>query len=416
MVLVVNERTATDDAPPDFWERLARRIQPAGALGSIESPRTVGRLVTGTLLGATVLTATLATVLFGFGEAMAGWATAGLSVAYLASWFWFAATGQVVAPAWMATVASLTNELVVHIVMGGYANSGGYFMWGIALTFVLVLMLGRRQAMLVGATYVVAAIMLALFEPTLVASRPPPPTQLSSVMFAFVLIGNLTMVSSVLIYFLQRLEFERDRAERLLLNVLPAEVAAELKERGRTQARRFASISVLFADIVGFTARYADVDPGEMVDQLNEIFTHFDTLADKYGCEKIRTIGDAYMVAAGVPVAREDHAVAVADLALEILAYADRSGVTFRIGINSGPVVAGVIGTRKFQYDVWGDTVNTASRMESHGEPGRIQISEATYRLLAEEFVCSPRGKIEVKGKGLLPTWYLDARRPRPPH
>jgi class 3 adenylate cyclase len=184
-----------------------------------------------------------------------------------------------------------------------------------------------------------------------------------------------------------------------------------LKQRGETTARRFDSISVLFADIVGFTPMSAQMDPEEMVGRLNEVFTFFDALAERYGCEKIRTIGDNYMVACGVPVPREDHAKALAAMALEMIAYAEDGPLSFRIGINSGPAVAGVIGTKKFQYDVWGDTVNTASRMESHGEPGRIQISEATNTLIENRYATTPRGPIEVKGKGILNTWWLNSER-----
>jgi len=190
--------------------------------------------------------------------------------------------------------------------------------------------------------------------------------------------------------------------------MLPAEVAAELKETGTTTTRRYASISVLFADIVGFTPLSAEMEPEEMVDQLNDVFTYFDQLADKYGCEKIRTIGDNYMVAAGVPTPREDHAHAIAAMALEMLEYAKTGPLSFRLGINSGPAVAGVVGTSKFQYDLWGDTVNIASRMESHGEPDRIQIAEGTYRLIKDDFHTTLRGPIEIKGKGTLTTWYLD--------
>lgn len=181
-----------------------------------------------------------------------------------------------------------------------------------------------------------------------------------------------------------------------------------MKQRGEIPARRFEAISVLFADAAGFTPISAEMDPEAVVGMLDEVFSRFDTLADKYGCEKIRTIGDAYMVACGVPVPRPDHADALASLALEMLDYANRGPLRFRIGINSGPVVAGVIGRQKFQYDVWGDTVNTASRMESHGEPGKIQISEATYKLIKDRFLCTPHGPIEVKGKGTLNTWYLE--------
>lgn len=149
-----------------------------------------------------------------------------------------------------------------------------------------------------------------------------------------------------------------------------------------------------------------------MVDLLNEIFMHFDALVEKYGVEKIRTIGDSYMVAAGVPRPRADHAQALARMALDMCAYIqnrpphDGRRIDFRIGINSGPVVAGVIGRKKFQYDLWGDAVNTASRMESHGVGGRIQISRETYELIKDEFICEPRGKVLVKGKGdVVPDW-----------
>ena len=183
-----------------------------------------------------------------------------------------------------------------------------------------------------------------------------------------------------------------------------------MKETGATTTRQFEAISVLFADIVGFTPLSAEMEPEEMVDQLNEVFTHFDRLTARYGCEKIRTIGDAYMVASGVPTPRADHAHAMASLALDMLEYAKTTTLSFRLGINSGPAVAGVIGTSKFQYDIWGDTVNTASRMESYGESDRIQIAEGTYQLIKDDFETTLRGPIEVKGKGTLTTWYLDAR------
>ena len=226
-----------------------------------------------------------------------------------------------------------------------------------------------------------------------------------------VLVGNLGLLALIFISLLGRLSVERERAEGLLLNVLPEVVAAELKETGTTTARHYESVSVLFADIVGFTPLSAQMDPEEMVDQLNDVFTYFDALADKYGVEKIRTIGDNYMVASGVPVPKADHAQALCAMALEMLEYSETGPLSFRVGINSGPVVAGVIGTRKFQYDIWGDTVNTASRMESHGEPGRIQISQTTHELIADQFATTPRGAVEVKGKGTLNTYWLASRR-----
>lgn len=395
----------------DFWDRLAARTQPAGALATIENPRTIALLAAGALGGASLFAVVFAAVLFASGEMTAGWITAALAVAYITTWIWHASTGRVGAAAGFALMASVANQIGIHLALGGYANSGGYLMWGITMTFALAMMMGRRSAISMAIFYVVAAVGFALAEEALAASRPPPPRALSTTLFAFVLIGNLAMVSSVLIYFLRRLAFERNRAERLLLNVLPAEVAAELKEHGEVRAVRFPAISVLFADIVGFTSRSAAMDPADLVNELNAIFTYFDGLAERYGCEKIRTIGDGYMVASGVPVPGPDHAQALAAMALEMIDYGIAENVEFRIGINSGPAVAGVIGTSKFQYDVWGDTVNTASRMESHGVPGRVQISAATYELIGDDFLCTPRGEIDIKGKGTLPTWFLEGRR-----
>jgi guanylate cyclase len=189
-----------------------------------------------------------------------------------------------------------------------------------------------------------------------------------------------------------------------------------LKAGQGTIARYYESASVLFADVVGSTPLFTDLEPAEAVAWLNEVFTMFDRLVENRGLEKIRTIGDNYMVAAGVPVPRVDHAQALAHLALDMLdglsVLPARNGrrLAFRIGINSGPLVAGVIGQSKFHYDVYGDTVNTASRMESQGEPGAVHISETTYELIKEEFDCNPRGEIEVKGKGGMTTWFLAGR------
>ncbi|MGK7905007.1 MAG: adenylate/guanylate cyclase domain-containing protein [Hormoscilla sp.] len=219
---------------------------------------------------------------------------------------------------------------------------------------------------------------------------------------------------------LKQLEEEQKKSERLLLNILPKPIAERLKRQEQTIADDFAEVTVLFADIVGFTKLSSQVTPIELVKLLNRIFSAFDQLADKHGLEKIKTIGDAYMVVGGLPVPREDHASAIARMALDMqkviaqfnaeqAQYNSHNTQTLkiRIGINTGPVVAGVIGVKKFIYDLWGDTVNIASRMESHGIAGYIQVSEATYEHLKENFRCKPRGAIEVKGKGEMLTYIL---------
>jgi guanylate cyclase len=209
------------------------------------------------------------------------------------------------------------------------------------------------------------------------------------------------------------LRVEQDRSESLLLNVLPRDIAARLKSGERIIADHYPSVSILFADLVGFTPLTNVLSPNEMVELLNEIYSHFDSLIEKHGAEKLRVIGDNYMVAAGLPRPRADHARVLARLALEMNAYIDSLApvgdrrLAFRIGINSGPVIAGVIGHKKFAYDVWGDTVNTASRMESQGMPGKIQITQATYELLKDDFVCELIGRVDVKGKGAMETWNL---------
>jgi adenylate cyclase len=206
------------------------------------------------------------------------------------------------------------------------------------------------------------------------------------------------------------------RSEELLLNILPPSIARRLKLGGGTIADGFPGVTVLFADIVGFTRLSARLPPERIVDVLNELFCQFDDVAGQLGLEKIKTIGDCYMVAGGLPEPRADHAEAVAEMAIAMLrivtelAHRTQEPLDVRIGIHSGPVVAGVIGKRKFIYDMWGDTVNIASRMESHGLPGAIQLSEASRRLLDGKFRLHPRGMIEVKGKGAMETWLLEGK------
>jgi len=211
------------------------------------------------------------------------------------------------------------------------------------------------------------------------------------------------------------LDEERAESERLLLNILPEPIAQRLKTEPGVIADRYDAVSVLFADIVGFTPLSETLDAERLVEWLNDVYSVFDTLAQEHNVEKIRTIGDGYMAAAGVPFPLEDHAQALTRLALDMRSHFEAlepvrgHRVNFRIGIHSGPVVGGVIGTHKFQYDIWGDTVNTAARMESHGSPGRVQVSAATHEIIRHEFVCEPRGAIEVKGKGIMETWFVEA-------
>ncbi len=216
---------------------------------------------------------------------------------------------------------------------------------------------------------------------------------------------------------LEQLRIEQEKSERLLLNILPKAIADRLKQGQGTIADSFPEVTILFADLVGFTQLSSQIPPAELVRVLNEIFSTFDRLVEKHGLEKIKTIGDSYMASAGLPIPRPDHAEAVAEMALDILEEMPRlsringSPLSMRIGINTGPVVAGVIGTKKFIYDLWGDTVNTASRMESSGVASCIQVTEAAYQHLKDKYVLVRRGTIEVRGKGEMTTYLLAGRK-----
>ncbi len=215
----------------------------------------------------------------------------------------------------------------------------------------------------------------------------------------------------------EALRLQQEQTENLLLNILPSSIAQRLKQEQSIIADSFESVSVMFADIVDFSKLSSQKSPTELVEMLNVIFSKFDQLAEQHGLEKIKTIGDAYMVVAGLPTPRTDHAEAIAQMALDIQAEIKKlsmgTGQPFnlRIGINSGPVVAGVIGIKKFIYDLWGDTVNIASRMESQGLAGVIQVTETTYDLLQEKFLFQKRGVIPIKGQGQMTTYLLMGRK-----
>lgn len=212
------------------------------------------------------------------------------------------------------------------------------------------------------------------------------------------------------------IEVEKGRSDNLLLNILPEETAKELKQSGRVKAKKFDSVTVLFADFLDFTKSAENLTPEELIKTLDHYFSNFDKIIEKYGVEKIKTVGDCYMAAAGLPFPSEDHAEKMLMAALEMTEFVKRSRkhmVFFdvRIGLSSGPVIAGVVGTKKFAYDIWGDTVNIASRMETYSEAGRINISKNTYKLVKDTFICEDRGEIEVKHKGVLNMYFVNGRK-----
>jgi len=307
----------------------------------------------------------------------------------------------------------LVLPILLMMALGGFVHGSGVILWAFLSPLGALMFADREQAVRWLLAYLGLLVLsggMELFD--------RPPNNLPSVVVTAYFVMNLSIVPLIafvmLHYFSSQLKQEQEKSERLLLNVLPAEIAEDLKDNNRVMAKHFDAVSVLFADVVGSTSLTVKLEPETMVNLLNEIFSYFDTLVDKYGLEKIRTIGDNYMVASGVPRARSDHALALANMALEMNTYIYErptdggTPIQFRMGMNTGPVVAGVIGQKKFHYDIWGDAVNTASRMESHGIPGKIQITQEMYEILKDDFLCIPRGIVDVKGKGEMETWFLE--------
>ncbi len=317
------------------------------------------------------------------------------------------------------------SEVLLHVI-GMTVLLGldaGYLAFNLSLGIVAMVMFpaserGTRLA-LVTLSIVSGTVLLAVTR-----SIPPVMVMPSSQLLGYLNVGGTV----VALFFIMatvaaagdraeaRIERERRRSEQLLLNILPSPIAERLKRNPGTIADAFQSVTVLFADVVGFTALAARVESTKVVGILNDVFSEFDHLSEKHGLEKIKTIGDGYMVVGGLPEPHDDHAAAMAGLAIDmhdaICAYSERTGhdLKIRVGIHSGPVIAGIIGVNKFAYDIWGDTVNTASRMESLGRAGCTQVSDATRALLPKGFAFEERGTIDVKGKGSMHTWFLVGR------
>ena len=298
---------------------------------------------------------------------------------------------------------------------GGFVQGSAVIVWALVCPMGAMLFDEPRHAPRWFLTFIGLVVLSGVLQPFLNFSNNLSPRVM---IFFFVInvIGVGSFIFLLVFYFVGEKNAFQEKSEALLLNILPKEIAAILKDEHRTIANHFEGASVLFADIVRFTSMSATMSPQEPVKLLDEVFSQFDDLTEKYELEKIKTIGDCYMVASGIPRPRADHAQVLTRMALEMRDYVSQHEIqgrklTFRIGLNSGPVVAGVIGRKKFIYDLWGEVVNTASRMESHGREGFVQITRATYEMIKDEFVCEPRGMVDVKGSGKMETWFVTEAR-----
>ena len=347
---------------------------------------------------------------------LVAWWIVGCCVAFV-SVLVVAATGRVVAArVWLAIVSAIAAAGACAM-LGPDMRTEVYLLVAVAATWNA--WSSARNAMLITLLFVAAWVIVLVLYNRYPPLEPPPLAlepflriaMYSSAFLALLGISwwshRQTMITN------RRLDHEHARSERLLRNVLPDRIAERLKDGNATVADRFDDVTVLFADIVGFTTLSKTLPPERVVELLNRLFTRFDELAARHRVEKIKTIGDAYMVVAGLPEPRADHADAAARMALDlrdaIVGLGRESGyaLQIRIGLCSGPAVAGVIGIQKFAYDLWGDTVNTAARMESQGVPGAIQVTESTHALLRDRFTFEDRGVIDVKGKGPMRAWLL---------
>ncbi|MGV0768438.1 adenylate/guanylate cyclase domain-containing protein [Mycobacterium syngnathidarum] len=332
--------------------------------------------------------------------------------------------GELVPPLTLIAIAYFLTTLV-----SGYVGTGaGQELYFLVVASLVVLVLGIEHIVLASTMAAVGAgitIALRFLVPAETGVQPPWATSLG---FVVSVISAWVLVVATVWYALREtaraeaaLEAEYERSESLLANILPVKIAQRLKDPYRAIiADRYDEASVLFADIAGFTQRASDTTPAELVKFLDRLYTRLDTLVDRHGLEKIKTSGDSYMIVSGVPEPRPDHLEALAYLALDLVdavaELRDPQGrpVPVRIGLACGPVVAGVVGTRKFFYDVWGDAVNVAARMEATDVEGRIQVPQNVYDRLSHTFAFEERGAVDVKGKGVMNTWYLVGRRDRP--
>jgi len=407
--------------------RLLARLTPLAFAGSLPTDSEDQRLRKGLLMGGSLIilpvAVTWALLYAAYGERLAAAITFGYAMADLGAIIYLARSGRPGPLSFVHWFCTLLLPFVLTVVLGGLAESSALILGALMAPLGALLYHERGAATRLFVAFAALVALAAIIDPY-VRRTNNLPQWLVLAFFAL----NVIIVSS-LAYFqlraflrqrddaLRLLRIEQAKTDTLLVNILPRPIADILKDEQRTIAERFDAVSILFADVVGYTPLTTTVEATEMVTILNEIYTCFDEVVERFGLEKIRTMGDGYMVASGVPTPRPDHAQALADGALAMMSFLDRwqsphaATIRLRMGMSSGPVLAGVIGRKKFSYDVWGDPVNVASRMESHGAPGKIQVTRETYELLKADFILEARGTIRIKGKGEMETWFLVDRR-----
>jgi adenylate cyclase len=409
-----------------FREWATAAVGETAAVGSLPSDTPDERLRKSALVLSSVLITILSFIWVGTYAALGLWRSALIPFAYqvasLVGLAFFARTKRYAAYRVSQVGMFLLLPFFLQWSLGGFAESSAVALWAFVAPLGALVFYGPRQAIAWFGAFLALVALSAAIDGVLPEPSEDIPSSVGVAFFALNIFGPSITTFALLVHFVRSrdrahrlLEAEQERSETLLRSIFPHAIAERLKISQDVIAERSEEVSVLFADITGFTPAAERLAAEEVVVLLNEIFSAFDELVARHGLEKIKTIGDGYLVAAGIPTPRADHAEAAARLALAMRqALAElpiASGLSLRVGIDSGPVVAGVIGRTKFGYDLWGDTVNTASRMESHAPPGAIQVTERTYCRLADGFVLERRTGVVVKGKGEMTTYLLLAEK-----
>ena len=399
-----------------FMRRLEARYRPSAGAAFLEDPTAMIRLHL--IAGAALIVNPifLAVVLLVNGEATVGWSFAALSAVYAGALLVFLATGQSSLFVHIVVWASLIQNLSAHVLLGGFLWSGSIIFFGIINSVSATLFLKRRIGILIAGLCALAAVVFAFLEPSLQARRPQPELVVSVVMAVDAFVISIALLVVIVLTLMGQVISERARSEKLLMDVLPTAIVQRLKRRPGVIADAYQACTVLFVDIVGFTEHSTEVSPEMLVGELNDVFSHFDTLVETCGAEKIKTMGDGYMAVAGAPEPRPDHVLVMCELALGMQEtmgpIGARIGTPFqlRVGLHTGPLVAGVVGEARLSYDLWGETVNLASRMESMSPAGQILVTNAVATAAGNSFVFQPHGPVLAKGIGQVTTHVLVGR------
>jgi guanylate cyclase len=359
-----------------------------------------------------------------FGEEKAALIPLLYSLFSLASILYFAVSRKFQVFRFSQITLILLLPFALMLTLGGFINGSVVIIWSLISPLGALLFYSKKTAPIWLFSFIALVIISLVAHPWLRAENNLTESQIL-LFFAINLIAVGSIIFLMVYYFVSMKNLFQARSESLLLNILPREIAEELKAKGTARARQFDHVTVLFTDFRNFTKIAEKLSPVDLVAEIDTIFRAFDQIINRYAIEKIKTIGDAYMCAGGLPIPNTTHAYDVVAAALDILEFMrqyartreleDRVSFEVRIGVNSGPVVAGIVGEKKFAYDIWGDTVNIASRMESSGEAGKINISGSTYELIKDRFCCRYRGRIEAKNKGEIDMYFVEGALPEPP-